>query len=100
MFEYYDTDGSGGIDKAEYFAATQRSPDYDPSWTKELSDKQVPSLESCWIFVRLHSARQVDAMDTNGDGLISPVHKLPIAAVTQIRQNCQRCSCQTNPIEE
>ena len=41
MFEYYDTDGSGGIDKAEYFAAMQRSPDYDPSWTRELSDKQV-----------------------------------------------------------
>ena len=70
MFELYDVDGSGFIDKEEYWelrCVGSQQPTLTPvnssriragtggEWTREMSD------------------REVNAMDINGDGIISPV---------------------------
>jgi len=55
MFDMYDIDGNGFIDKDEYWAISSQLPRADGlEWTREMSDDEV------------------DTIDTNGDGVISP----------------------------
>jgi Ca2+-binding EF-hand superfamily protein len=55
MFELYDQDGSGYIDKDEYWELSSRiRSGAGGDWTREMSD------------------REVEQMDTNGDGIVSP----------------------------
>jgi len=53
MFEMYDTDGNGLIDKDEYWAISSQIRN-SSAWTRQMSDQEV------------------DSMDKNGDGVISP----------------------------
>jgi len=55
MFELYDSDGNGSIDKDEYWELSSRiRAGTGGEWTREMSD------------------REVNVMDINGDGIISP----------------------------
>jgi len=54
LFELYDADGNGCIDKEEYWNVSSKIHGVHSVWTREMSD------------------REVENMDTNADGVVSP----------------------------